>query len=92
MSKYAVIADTSYAYNSYDEIVVEAENANQAKYKASKYLPGGNAKDGFKYFLILCRPTVRKVPDDTICYHKIYNDENKERKMTLVCITMARPM
>ena len=35
MPRYAVILDTSWACNSYDEIVVEAETAAKAKYKAA---------------------------------------------------------
>lgn len=89
MPKYAVKVDTSYYHNGYDEIVVEAENKNKAKYKASKCFSGMSGKN-FRYFLMLGRPIVERVSDDTPCFHKSFSDGNKERKMKLVYITMAK--
>lgn len=41
MPRYAVTIDTSWDFGGYDEIVVEAEPAAKAKYKAAKYFGNG---------------------------------------------------
>lgn len=48
MPRYAVVLDTSWACNSYDEIVVEAETAAKAKYKAAKCFGGMGGGDFFR--------------------------------------------
>lgn len=60
MAKYKVSADTSWRYNAFTEIVVEAKTAPMAKYKASKIIC-----NDFRWFLKYCYPTVEKVSNDT---------------------------
>lgn len=92
MSRYSVIVDTSWACNSYDEIVVEAETAAKAKYKAAKCFGGVGGMGGneFRYFITLFKPQVHRVADDTLLYHKRFSDDNPEREMRLFYIGMAK--
>lgn len=92
MPRYAVTLDTSYICNSYDEIVVEAETAAKAKYKAAKCFGGVGGMGGkkFRYFIQLFKPEVRKVADDTPLWHKSFSDDNQKREMRLVRIGIAR--
>lgn len=91
MPKYAVTVDTSWVFNGYDEIVVEAETAAKAKYKAAKCFGGIKGMGGseFGYFITLFKPDARRVPDDTPLWYKSFSDENPERKMRLVYIGWA---
>lgn len=92
MPRYAVIVDTSYRCNSYDEIVVEAETAAKAKYKAAKCFGGIRGMGGkeFSYFIQIFKPEARIVADDTPLYHKSFCDDNNKREMRLVRIGMTR--
>lgn len=92
MPRYAVKVDTSWDYNGYDEIVVEAETAAKAKYKAAKCFGGIKGMGGseFKYFVTLFKPDAHRVPDDTPLWYKSFTDANPERQMQLVRIGMAK--
>ena len=92
MPRYAVVLDTSWACNSYEEIVVEAETAAKAKYKAAKCFGGIRGYGGteFGFFLQLFKPIVSKVADDMPLYHKWFSDDNSNREMRLVRIGMAK--
>lgn len=90
--KYAVLVDTSWECESYEEIVVEAETSAKAKYKAAKCFGAGKGMGGseFGYFITLFRPYAQIVPNDTPTWHKYFNNYNPERKMRLVRIGMAK--
>lgn len=91
--RYAVTVDTSWNFIGYDEIVVEAETAAKAKYKAAKCFGNGiKGMDGseFGYFIKLFKPEAQRVPDDTPLWYKSFTDENPEREMRLVRIGMAK--
>lgn len=93
MPRYAVTVDTSWNFSGYDEMVVEAETAAKAKYKAAKCFGSGiKGMDGseFGYFITLFKPEAQRVPDDTPLWHKSFTDENPEREMRLVWIGMAK--
>lgn len=92
MPRYAVTLDTSYICNGYDEIVVEAETAAKAKYKAAKCFGGINGMGGkeFRYFIQLFKPIVRRVEEDTHLWHKSFCDDNPKREMRLVRIGMTK--
>lgn len=92
MPRYAVVLDTSWACKSYDEIVVEAETAAKAKYKAAKCFGGIGGMGGkeFRYFITLFKPEARRVADDMPLYHKRFSDDNPKREMRLFYIGMAK--
>lgn len=93
MKRYAVTIDTSWDFRGYDEIVVEAETAAKAKYKAAKYFGNGikgMAGSEFGFFITIFKPEARRVPDDTPLWHKSFRDANPEREMRLVWIGMAK--
>lgn len=91
MPRYAVTLDTSYICKGYDEIVVEAETAAKAKYKAAKCFGGVGGMGGkeFCYFIQLFKPTARRVADDTPLFHKSFCDDNQKREMRLYRIGMT---
>lgn len=93
MPRYAVKVDTSWGFKGYDEIVVEAETAAKAKYKAAKCfgssIKGMGGKE-FGYFITLFKLEVQRVPDDTPLWYKSFTDANPEREMRLVWIGMAK--
>lgn len=92
MPRYAVILDTSWACNSFDEIVVEAETAAKAKYQAAKCFGGAGGMGGkeFRYFITLFKPEARRVSDDMPLFHKRFSDDNPKREMRLFYIGMAK--
>ena len=92
MPRYAVILDTSWACNSYDEIVVEAETSAKAKYQAAKCFGGIGGMGGkeFRYFITLFKPEARRVSDDMPLFHKRFSDDNPKREMRLFYIGMAK--
>ena len=93
MPKYAVTVDTSWSFIGYDEIVVEAETAAKAKYKAAKCFGSGiKGMDGseFRYFITIFKPEAHRVPDDTPLWYKSFSNYNPEQEIRLVWIGMAK--
>lgn len=76
MPKYTVTLDTGYAKNAYAEITVEADTAAKAKYKVSKI-----SSCPFGTFILIYKPTAKKVSDDAPLWWLSYVEYKGEFKL-----------